>query len=89
MSLFDQSSGQVYTETVSAPVPSMIPTWTTQARGRRENPAEYQHRGKGCSTLQQMTLRSCIWHIDLMEPEALQWLGWHYASRIYERLKAT
>ncbi|KAF1843753.1 uncharacterized protein K460DRAFT_288132 [Cucurbitaria berberidis CBS 394.84] len=24
-----------------------------------------------------------------MEPEALQWLGWHYASRIYERLKAT
>jgi hypothetical protein len=24
-----------------------------------------------------------------MEPEALWWLGWHYASRLYDELKKT
>ncbi|KAF1946718.1 hypothetical protein EJ02DRAFT_366921 [Clathrospora elynae] len=89
MSLFDKSSGLVYTETTSGRVRSMIPTWATHSRGRRPDPSKHQHRGNGSSTLQSMAIRACIWHVDSMEPEALQWLGWHYASRLYDKLKQT
>jgi hypothetical protein len=36
-----------------------------------------------------MVLRTCIWNIDNMEPEALQWLGWSYAGRLYDHIKST
>jgi hypothetical protein len=36
-----------------------------------------------------MALRCCIWNIDNMEPEALQWLRWSYASRLHDYLKLT
>ncbi|KAF1839710.1 hypothetical protein BDW02DRAFT_563766 [Decorospora gaudefroyi] len=36
-----------------------------------------------------MALRACVWNIDFMEPEALQCLGWHYADRLYHRIKET
>ncbi|KAL6171365.1 hypothetical protein ACJQWK_02385 [Exserohilum turcicum] len=36
-----------------------------------------------------MALRACIWNVHDMEPEALQWLGWSYASPIYNHLKST
>jgi hypothetical protein len=87
MPVFDRSSGQVYTETTSTQIQSMIPTWTTQTRGRRDDPKKFAYRSEGCTTLQQMALRACVWHVDDMEPESLQWLGWHYAGLIYRQLK--
>ncbi|KAH7393904.1 hypothetical protein DE146DRAFT_757385 [Phaeosphaeria sp. MPI-PUGE-AT-0046c] len=33
-----------------------------------------------------MALRSCSFHVELFEPAALQWAGWHYAQRIYQHL---
>ena len=87
MADFDKSSGQVYIETTSTQIRSMISTWTTQTRGRRDDPKKFVYRSKGCATLQQMALRACIWHVDDMEPESLQWLGWHYAGLLYGQLK--
>ncbi|KAH7378765.1 hypothetical protein BKA66DRAFT_142475 [Pyrenochaeta sp. MPI-SDFR-AT-0127] len=87
MSLFDKSSGLVYTETISAPAGSMVQTWSTRVRGTRINPSLYRSHGNGCSSLQEMALRSCVWHVQMIEPEALQWLGWHYARQIYNKIK--
>lgn len=86
MAQFDPSSGLVFTERL-APVRSMVPAWTTNSRGKRVNPSRsLQLR---CSSLQEMALRACVWNVDNMEPEALKWLGWPYARRLYDRLKAT
>lgn len=89
MAQFDYSSRQVYTETISAPVRSMLPTWMTRARGRKDDPVSFRTLGKGCSRLREMALRTCVWHVESMEPEALKWLGWHYACQIYDKLKKT
>jgi hypothetical protein len=89
MSHFDSSSGLIYTEKTFDRVGSMIPKWTTHSRGRRKNPTMHLHDGPGCSRLHPMALRACIWNVDNMEPEALQWLGWHYAGRLYDELKKT
>ena len=89
MKRFDKDTGVVYTETTSAVVTSMVPTWMYQARGKRSKTSTLRSRGKGCSTLQAMALRSCAFHAELFEPETLQWCGWHYASRIYQHLLST
>ncbi|KAF2849265.1 hypothetical protein T440DRAFT_469371 [Plenodomus tracheiphilus IPT5] len=89
MPFYEESSGQVYTETVSAEVRSMIPAWPRHTSGRRIDPSKHRERCNGTSSLQDMALRSCLWHFDSMEPEALQWLGWHYARWIYKQLKET
>ncbi|KAH8643832.1 succinyl-3-ketoacid-coenzyme a transferase [Alternaria alternata] len=89
MENFDPSSGLVYRETTSASVSSMIPKWTSHSRGRRIDPSKHQRLTPGCDTLQSMALRCCIWNIDNMEPEALQWLRWSYASRLHDYLKLT
>jgi hypothetical protein len=88
MQSFDASSGLVYRESTSASVRSMIPTWTTNFRGRRVDPSKHRS-ALGCDTLQEMALRTCIWNIDNIEPEALQWLGWSYAGRLYNHIKST
>ncbi len=87
MSSFDPSSGLVYREATSALVRSMVPTWMDHSTGRKIDPVTYRNSAKGSASLQEMVLRQCMWNIDRFEPEALQFLGWHYASRIYERLK--
>jgi len=90
MTLYDESSGQVYTETVSAKAQSMIPVWTTETTGgRRTNPSGYRHRQVGIPSLQCMAMRSCLWHVDRIESETLKRLGWHHASIIYEQLRQT
>ena len=86
---FDQSSGLVFTERTSAQVQSMVPAWTTFSRGGKVNPSSYKHPGNGCSSLQRMVLRYCLWNIDVFDIESLQYLGWHYATQIYEELKKT
>jgi hypothetical protein len=86
MATFDKASGVVYTETTSARVGSMVPTWMYQARGKRSKKSILRSRGTGCSSLQEMALRSCAFHADLFEPATLQWAGWHYASRLYLHL---
>jgi hypothetical protein len=83
---FDKTSGVVYTESTSARVGSMVPTWMSQARGKRDKKSTLTSRGKGCSSLQSMALRSCVWHTELFVPETLQWAGWHYANQIYQHL---
>lgn len=89
MKSFDKATGTVYTETVSAAVGSMVPTWMFQARGRRDKKSTLKGRGKGCSRLQDMALRSCAWHSDLFEPDTLQLAGWYYAHLIYQHLLDT
>lgn len=89
MPLYDESSGQVYTETVSAEVRSMIPAWSRHTGGRRVDPSKYKERWNGASSLKDTVMRSCLWHVNDMEPAALQWLGWHYACQIYTKLKQT
>lgn len=89
MTYFDAESGQVYTEVVSGRVESMVPEWTTFAKGKRDDPLVYSSRGIGCSRLQDMAMRACVWDVGQMDPEALQWLGWHYASRVYQKLVQT
>ncbi|KAH5249073.1 hypothetical protein HBI70_213560 [Parastagonospora nodorum] len=89
MKRFDRETGVVYTETTSAVVESMVPTWMYQARGKCSKKSTLRSRGSGCSTLQAMALRSCAFHADFFEPETLQWGGWHYASRIYHHLLTT
>ncbi|RMZ70594.1 succinyl-3-ketoacid-coenzyme a transferase [Pyrenophora seminiperda CCB06] len=85
---FDPSSGLVYRETTSYSVRSMQTTWASQSRGKRVNPSIFRPRGQGCATLQSMALRACLWNIDNMEPEALQWLTWTYARLLYDDLKS-
>ena len=68
------------------PVRSMVPRWTTDSRGRRVDPSKSQQ--PQCGSLQSMALRACVWNIHNMEPGALQWLGWWYASRLYSHLKS-
>lgn len=80
------SSGLVYQETMTS-VCSMVPKWTTDSRGKRVDPTKFQH--PRCDSLYSMALRACIWNIHNMEPGALQWLGWWYASRLYIQLKST
>ncbi|KAH7094930.1 hypothetical protein FB567DRAFT_16028 [Paraphoma chrysanthemicola] len=89
MRAFDKSSGIVYTEHVSTPVRSMVPTWMSQARGGRDQKSTLKSRGKGCSGLQEMALRSCAWNAELFMPETLQWAGWHFAEMIYKHLLNT
>jgi hypothetical protein len=89
MAMFDKASGVVYTETTSAQLRTMVPTWMSQARGKRDKTSALRSRGKGCSSLQDMVLRSCAFHAELFEPAALQWAGWHYAKRIYQHLVNT
>ena len=86
---FDRKSGQVYTETTSSRVRSMIPAWKTHVTGRRVNPQFYSNRAKGSSSLLDMAMRSCCWNIELFMPETLQYPGWHYAGMIYRYLKTT
>jgi hypothetical protein len=86
MVLFDKASGVVYTETTSAKVGSMVPTWMSQARGKRDRKLALRSRGKGCSSLQNMALRSCAFHVELFVPETLQWASWHYARRVHQYL---
>jgi hypothetical protein len=86
MALFEKTSGVVYSETTSAKVSSMVPTWMSQARGRRDKRSALKSRGKGCSTLQEMALRSCAHHVELFVPETLQWATWHYACRVQRHL---
>ncbi|OAL54927.1 hypothetical protein IQ07DRAFT_281076 [Pyrenochaeta sp. DS3sAY3a] len=85
---FDPSSGLVFTERSSGNPRSMVPTWMTHARGKRIDPSKYRNRF-GTSTLKQMVLRYCLFNIDAFTPEALKWLGWHFASQIYHHLKST
>jgi hypothetical protein len=86
MALFDKASGVVYTESTSARVGSMVPTWMSQARGKRDKKSTLRSRGKGCSSLRDMALRTCAWNTELFAPETLQWASWHYASEIYQHL---
>jgi hypothetical protein len=86
MALFNKASGVVYTETTSAQVGSMVPTWMSHARGKRKKRMALRSRGKGCSSLQDMALRSCAYHVELFVPETLQWASWHYACRVYKYL---
>jgi hypothetical protein len=89
MTSFDKASGVVYTENTSAQVGSMIQTWMSQARGKRDKKSTLRSRGRGCSSLQKMALRSCAWNAELFAPETLQWASWHYASQIYQHLLNT
>jgi hypothetical protein len=86
MALFDRASGVVYTEKTSTKVGSMVPTWMSQARGKRNKSLSLRSRGKGCSSLQEMALRSCAYHVELFVPETLQWATWHYARRVHQFL---
>ncbi|KAI8939665.1 hypothetical protein NX059_003423 [Plenodomus lindquistii] len=87
MAIYDEASGQVFTETVSDEVRSMIPAWSRYTSGRRVDPSTYKERWNGTASLKDTAMRSCLWRINDIEPSALQWLGWHYASQIYNELK--
>ncbi|KAF2130115.1 hypothetical protein P153DRAFT_385349 [Dothidotthia symphoricarpi CBS 119687] len=89
MAIFDETTGQVYTERTSARVTSMVPTWMHQARNKKVNPSAYQNRGIGSATLQDMALRCCAWNADSFMPDALIWAEWHYAGKIYRQIKDT
>jgi hypothetical protein len=86
MATFDKNSGVVYTETTSAQVGSMVPTWMFRARNKNYTKSNLRNRGKGCSSLQRMALRACAFNAERIEPAALQWAGWHYAGQIYHDL---
>lgn len=90
MKLYNDSSGQVYTEIISAKAQSMIPAWPRQTTGgSRSHPSTYRHLQIGSPSLQSMAMRSCLWYVDHMDPVTLKWLGWHHASKIYQQLKQT
>ncbi|KAF1956526.1 hypothetical protein CC80DRAFT_59669 [Byssothecium circinans] len=85
---YDERNGQVYVET-SVPVRSMVSSWLKKSTGRKEDPAKHRNRGvTGASSLYETALRSCAWHIDLFEPEALVCAEWSYAEKIYQHLKS-
>ncbi|KAL5116801.1 hypothetical protein ACEQ8H_005282 [Pleosporales sp. CAS-2024a] len=84
--MFDKASGVLYSETTSEQVTSMVPTWMSEARGRHSRQFTLRSRGRGCSKLDEMALRSCAFYADMFEPETLRWAGWHYTNRIYQHL---
>jgi hypothetical protein len=92
MTSYDKTTGVVYTETTSALVGSMVPTWMYQTSQKNRTKGNYvkqsalKERGQGCSSLQDMVLRHCVENIELFLPETLQWAGWHYARKIYQYL---
>jgi hypothetical protein len=86
MASFDKATGVVYTEKTSARVGTMVSTWMSQSRGTRDKKLALRSRGTGCSSLQDMALRSCAYHVQLFEPAALKWAEWHYAEKIYRHL---
>ncbi|OAF99570.1 uncharacterized protein CC84DRAFT_1209906 [Paraphaeosphaeria sporulosa] len=83
---FDEATGQVYEET-QVPVTSMVSAWPDKCNGRKTKPQSYRHRGLGASSLYDMAMRSCAWHINLFMPSDLQSAEWHFAHRIYEHLQ--
>ncbi|KAF2444212.1 hypothetical protein P171DRAFT_432280 [Karstenula rhodostoma CBS 690.94] len=83
---FDEATGQVYEET-QVPVTSMVSAWPDKCNGRRTRPQSYRHRGPGTSSLYDMAMRSCAWHINLFTPDDLQCAEWHFAHRIYHHLQ--
>lgn len=83
---FDRNSGQVYVETTSAEVKSMVPKWMSRHRGKKVNPLDFKNRRYGCNTLQLMALRSCVWHSDELTSDVLQCLDWHIAEKVYDEL---
>ncbi|KAF9701513.1 hypothetical protein EKO04_000744 [Ascochyta lentis] len=89
MEAFNRDNGQIYKETVSSRVRSMVPTWKKHARGKPVDPQSYRSKTQGSSTLRDIALRSCCWNVELFLPEALEHSGWHYAGMIYRHLKAT
>ncbi|KAF2660601.1 hypothetical protein K491DRAFT_774522 [Lophiostoma macrostomum CBS 122681] len=82
MEIYDNVTGQVFVET-SMPVRSMVSNWMNESTGKRDNPSTYLARG---ASLQDMALRSCIWHIDICTPETLAEVPWHLAAKIYDRM---
>lgn len=89
MKSFNRDNGQIYTETTSGVVRSMIPSWKKHSTGRRVNPKKYRYIEGGSSSLRDMALRACCWNAEIFTPEALEYPGWHYAAMIYRKLKAT
>lgn len=92
MTSYDKTTGVVYTETTSASVGSMVPTWMHQTSRNNRTKGDYVKQSalkqpkQGCSSLQDMALRHCVADSELFLPETLQWAGWHYAGKIYQKL---
>ena len=89
MQNFVPENGQIYTETTASGTRSMVPTWMRHSTGRSVDPAKFKNGGKGAGSLQEMALRACCWNKHLFMPEALECAGWHYAEKVYRRLKET
>lgn len=65
----------------------MILPGPDKCNGRKIKPQSYRHRGPGTSSLYNMAVRSCAWHINLFMPSDLQSAEWYFARRIYEHLQ--
>jgi hypothetical protein len=89
MEVFDRSTGQVYTETVSYQVKSMAPSLDQKICGLAKpvDPAKYKNPS-GCASLRDMALRSCTWNINSFLPETLKDVEWHYANQILQKLES-
>lgn len=86
MESFDPDSGQVYTETTSAQVGSMILKWPSFCRGRQQDPEKPWTNGEGCSSLKMMAARACVVEKDQFTPELLHDLEWPIARPIFLEL---
>ncbi|KAF2470327.1 uncharacterized protein BDR25DRAFT_33968 [Lindgomyces ingoldianus] len=88
MERYDESTGQVYTETTT-PVQSMKFQFLNKTTGWKEGLKKYRNRGPGPASLYEMALHSCAYNADRFLPETLKYCQWHYGEKIYRYLKQT
>ncbi|KAF2121891.1 hypothetical protein BDV96DRAFT_593848 [Lophiotrema nucula] len=85
---FSRNDGQIYKET-SAPVRSMVRTWTKNSRGKKTSPSLFYNRGPGVSSLFDAAIRSCRANADLFTPDTLQYYSWELCKPVYKHMKET
>ncbi|KAL9635340.1 MAG: hypothetical protein Q9164_003521 [Protoblastenia rupestris] len=78
-------SGQVYTETTCASGP-MPADWVWKTRGSTSEHSRYRSRGRGCSCLFNMAIRSVLTNSYTLAAESLEGLPWELGRKLWQRI---
>ena len=87
LSSYDKESGQAYTEVVCKAGP-MRADWVWKARGTTLDITLFRHKGPGCSSLLNMSIRKACLHVLSLTTECFEGMEWQVAGLLWKRLVA-
>ena len=82
---YDEQSGLSYTEVVSEAAPMRV-NWVWKSRGSISDMVMYRSPGPGCSSLQNMAIRSACRNVLSLTPESLETLDWEVGQRLWRSI---